>query len=105
LQQGRRLYSASAGNADKDVANVAPASCPGVISVAAHDAKGRLAAYSNFGDVSIMAPGGDTTQKDRKDQPLGVWSVISDADYGPLHGTSMAAPHVQQGRSRLQAAG
>jgi hypothetical protein len=85
---------ASAGNADKDVANVAPASCPGVISVAAHDAKGRLAAYSNFGDVSIMAPGGDTTQKDRQDQPLGVWSVINNADYGPLQGTSMAAPHV-----------
>src|SRR5262249_33475217 len=43
-----------------DVKNVEPAGCPGVVSVAAGDKQGRLAKYSNFGAVTIMAPGSDT---------------------------------------------
>ncbi len=49
----------SAGNNSSDIVGFSPAGCPGVISVAAHDVKGRLASYSNFGNVSIVAPGGE----------------------------------------------
>ena len=87
---------AAAGNETRDVAGVPPANCPGVISVAAHDAQGRLTRYSNFGNVSIMAPGGDTAQFDKLGQPAGVWSVVNNDPRGfaPWSGTSMAAPHV-----------
>jgi len=80
-----------------------PASCPGVISVAASDKRGFLAPYSNFGTVSIMAPGGDVSKYEeytvngkRMRYPLGVWSAVNRGDikYEPYQGTSMAAPHV-----------
>lgn len=76
---------AAAGNNKGDVAGFSPAGCPGVISVAAADINGRLSSYSNFGNVSIVAPGGD-----------GEASVlgISDKGIGGLSGTSQAAPHV-----------
>ena len=68
-----------------DVVDYYPANCPGVISVAAHDHKGHLASYSNFGNVSIVAPGGDT------DVP-----VLGIGGTGTLgwSGTSQATPHV-----------
>jgi serine protease len=54
-----------------DVKYFSPASCPGVISVAAADREGRLARYSNFGAVTIMAPGGDVrTWYDDKGQQV-----------------------------------
>jgi serine protease len=85
-----------------DVKNARPASCPGVISVAANDRRGFLAPYSNYGAVSITAPGGDTRAYDtfvingnKKRYPLGVWSAIGgNTPYYPYDGTSMAAPHV-----------
>jgi serine protease len=83
-----------------DVKNSAPAGCPGVISVSASDAQGRLTWYSNFGAVTIMAPGGDTSQSadfvlGGKKTPLalGVWSSFNDG-YHALNGTSQATPHV-----------
>lgn len=87
---------AAAGNDATDVKLTMPASCPGVISVAAHDSKGSLARYSNFGDVSIMAPGGDESQRGQNGLPLAVWSMINGSATGfrPWAGTSMAAPHV-----------
>jgi len=54
----------AAGNEASDAANFLPASCNGVITVAASDFRGRLVTrYSNFGArVDILAPGGDTAR-------------------------------------------
>jgi serine protease len=83
-----------------DFSRFVPANCPGVISVSANDQKGYLAPYSNYGAVSVMAPGGDTDQhseftvNERKLKlSLGVWSMI-EGSYGAKQGTSQAAPHV-----------
>jgi subtilisin family serine protease len=80
----------AAGNDSKDIAGVFPASCPGVIAVAAHDFKGRLAPYSNFGNVSIVAPGGAV---DKDGNGLAVLGIGGNGDLG-WSGTSQAAPHV-----------
>jgi hypothetical protein len=80
----------AAGNDNKDISGFLPASCPGVISVSAHDVKGHLASYSNFGNVSIVAPGGDT---DKSGSQLPVLGVGGDGVLG-WTGTSQAAPHV-----------
>ena len=83
-----------------DIKEVSPAGCPGVISVAASDRRGRLAHYSNYGKVSVMAPGGDLDQDDDNDsRPDGVWSFVAPSTEYPSgvaakEGTSMAAPHV-----------
>lgn len=75
----------AAGNSSKDVAGFTPAGCPGVISVAAADVNGRLASYSNYGNISIVAPGGEDAIP-----VLG----ISDGGTAGHAGTSFAAPHV-----------
>jgi subtilisin family serine protease len=101
-RQNGSVIVAAAGNEGRDVINSSPASCPGVISVAAHDQFGRLAPYSNYGNVSIMAPGGNDKQRDKQGNPAGVWSIINPKwpknthhyPAYPLDGTSMAAPHV-----------
>jgi serine protease len=72
-----------------------------VISVAASDRDGKLAYYSNFGNVTLMVPGGDTRNyrgpdgKTIADSGLknGVWSTVK-GKYGALQGTSQATPHV-----------
>jgi serine protease len=83
-----------------DVKNAVPAGCPGVISVAASDPLGHLARYSNYGAVTIMAPGGDVNQTEdfilngkRTPLALGVWSRVKNT-YRAYNGTSQAAPHV-----------
>jgi subtilisin family serine protease len=88
---------AAAGNDHIDIKDFYPAGCSGVISVAASDKQGGLARYSNYGEVTVMAPGGDVNKKDEKGRPEGVWSVARLGNkYGVLssNGTSMAAPHV-----------
>jgi serine protease len=101
---------AAAGNARLSTALYAPASCQNVITVAAGDARGYIAPYSNFGpEVDILAPGGNLDRDDNKDgRPDGVLSTRPAADcYDPVtgnaiascyyafeQGTSMAAPHV-----------
>jgi serine protease len=85
-----------------DMKNARPASCRGVISVAASDKRGFLAPYSNYGAVTITAPGGNVNVSEefiingsKKRYPLGVWSAIGgNSPYYPYQGTSMAAPHV-----------
>lgn len=54
------------------------------ISVAAHDSRGRLTAFSNTGQqsVDLAAPG------------EGIYSTLPNNGYGYLSGTSMAAPYV-----------
>jgi serine protease len=86
----------AAGNEADDAANATPASCKGVITVAASDFGGNLVTrYSNFGArVDIMAPGGDVRRDDDGDgNPDGVLSTIK-GGYAYYNGTSMAAPHV-----------
>ena len=91
---------ASAGNDAIDIKSTSPAGCAGVISVAASDMRGYLTPYSNFGNVTIMAPGGDLQRDDDADnRPDGVWSLVAPTSEHPngvaaYEGTSMAAPHV-----------
>jgi serine protease len=85
----------AAGNESADAAGFTPASCNGVITVAASDRRGYLATrYSNFGTrVDIMAPGGDVRQdSDNDGNPDGVLSMVN-GGYAYYNGTSMAAPH------------
>jgi subtilisin family serine protease len=89
----------AAGNDQQDIKETTPAGCKGVISVAASDKQGHLAWYSNFGDVTIMAPGGDLRNKDETGFQPGVWSTVQVSSINPqgiepLQGTSMATPHV-----------
>jgi serine protease len=86
----------AAGNDAADASQVMPASCNGVITVAASDARGHLVTrYSNFGStVEIMAPGGDVNRDDDGNgQGDGVLSIVQ-GGYAFYNGTSMAAPHV-----------
>ena len=95
----------SAGNEATDAANSTPASCVGVITVAASDARGNLATrYSNFGStVEIMAPGGDRAQDaDQDGNPDGVLGAVR-GGYAYYNGTSMAAPHVSGVAALLKA--
>lgn len=87
----------AAGNSSKIADFYTPASCPGVITVAATDRYGWLAWYSNYGStVEISAPGGDTWYEED-----GILSTLNSGTKGPAadslafyQGTSMAAPHV-----------
>ena len=93
------IVVAAAGNDQQDIKGASPAGCKGVISVAASDKEGHLAWYSNFGNVTIMAPGGDTRNKDETGFQPGIWSAVQVSSINregiePDQGTSMAAPHV-----------
>jgi serine protease len=78
------LVVAAAGNSASDVSNFAPASCAGVVAVAASTVNGNRASFSNFGaGVTLTAPGD------------GVYSTGgSEGENCYKSGTSMAAPHV-----------
>ena len=88
----------AAGNSAANVANFSPASCPGVIAVAATDRGGARAYYSNFGaGVTVAAPGGDM----RGNVANGILSTLNSGatapgadSYAYYQGTSMATPHV-----------
>jgi alpha-tubulin suppressor-like RCC1 family protein/subtilisin family serine protease len=81
---------AAAGNDGVDAGSFEPASCAGVIAVAAIDSNGLKAAFSNFGPhVAIAGPG------------VGILSTANDgttapaaAGYRSYNGTSMASPHI-----------
>jgi serine protease len=88
----------AAGNSNQNASNFSPASCAGVISVAATNRSGGKAYYSNFGSlVDLAAPGGDV----RSSGANGVLSTLNSGSGAPgadtyefYQGTSMAAPHV-----------
>lgn len=88
----------AAGNSNADAANYSPASCAGVITVAATGKVGNRSYYSNYGaSVEIAAPGGDRLA-DGGDTIIstlntGTTSPAADA-YVKYQGTSMATPHV-----------
>jgi subtilisin family serine protease len=110
---------AAAGNSTADVANVSPASCSGVIAVAASDPNNQLAPYSNFGTrIDVTAPGGGGLGDSMYGNAIGCppdgpdysgtvgvvssWAIQKpgrtllpgDYCYRYLSGTSMASPHV-----------
>ena len=88
----------AAGNSNANAANFSPASCTGVITVAATDRTGARAYYSNFGaNVAVAAPGGDM----RASAANGILSTLNNGANAPgtdtyayYQGTSMATPHV-----------
>jgi subtilisin family serine protease len=89
----------AAGNDRDDVKGYSPAGCEGVISVAASNREGHLASYSNYGAVTIIAPGGEPWQSDELTSPRAVWSLVQVNEKNRegiegMAGTSMAAPHV-----------
>jgi serine protease len=98
----------AAGNSGRNDINQparvsAPANCNGAIAVAATDALRRLTFYSNTGnELSIAAPGGDTSQRSNgSGSPDGVfsaWGAFQGAtrvsSFRGIQGTSMASPHV-----------
>jgi len=108
VERGAVVVSA-AGNARLPTEFYAPGGCNNVISVAASDARGHIAPYSNFGpEVDLLAPGGDLLRDDNNDgRPDGILSTKPSTDcYDPVtdetiancfyayeQGTSMAAPH------------
>jgi serine protease len=88
----------AAGNSNANAANYSPASCSGVITVAAVNRSGGRAYYSNYGSVvDVAAPGGDV----RSSSTNGVLSTLNSGSGAPgadslawYQGTSMATPHV-----------
>ena len=90
---------APAGDLASDVKGYFPAGCPGVISVAASDGKGQLASYSNYGNVTLLAPGGDPKTTAENGREAYIWSVgrpSSENKEGLAiwYGTDTAAAHV-----------
>jgi serine protease len=86
----------AAGNSSQDAANFSPASCKGVITVAATGQTGQMAYYSNYGaSVEIAAPGGDGYVDTMVLSTLnsGITAPVA-SSYANYQGTSMATPHV-----------
>ncbi len=85
------VASAGNNNAENDHQSAPhlPSTHPGVIEVAATDAKDQKARFSNFGKtVSVAAPGVDILST------LPTYNVGRDLNYGLMSGTSMASPFV-----------
>jgi len=88
----------AAGNENRDASSVAPANCPGTITVAASNPSGGKSSFSNYGrPVNITAPGGAGGGGDQAN----IYSTVNagrTTPAGPAYaayaGTSMAAPHV-----------
>jgi serine protease len=103
LNAAGAIVVVAAGNSNGNAANYTPASCSGVVTVAATDRDGNRTFYSNFGAaVEISAPGGETNTNSPSAAPQnGVLSTLNAglttpgaAAYAYYQGTSMAAPHI-----------
>lgn len=86
----------AAGNSNANASAYSPASCNGVITVAATGPTGSRAYYSNYGTtVEIAAPGGDSQLGPTVLSTLNSGTTTPAADsYAFYQGTSMATPHV-----------
>ena len=88
----------AAGNSNANAANFTPASCQGVIAVAAVGRNGGKASYSNYGAVvDVAAPGGSNSGGAANNilSTLNAGTSAPGADsYAFYAGTSMASPHV-----------
>jgi len=86
----------AAGNSAANAANYSPASCSGVVTVAATNRSGGRASYSNYGTiVALAAPGGDSGSGNGIYSTLNAGTTTPGADsYAYYSGTSMATPHV-----------
>lgn len=88
----------AAGNDAQDAGGYSPASCTGIVTVAATTRTGARAYYSNYGSkVTLAAPGGDV----RSSSANGILSTLNAGtttpgsdSYAYYQGTSMASPHV-----------
>ncbi|WP_207061267.1 S8 family peptidase [Motiliproteus sp. SC1-56] len=84
----------ASGNSSADASHYQPASCDGVVTVAATDAQGERTGYSSYGAVvELAAPGGGGGG--------GIASTLNSGARGPgkdnyavYQGSSMATPHV-----------
>jgi len=97
---------AAAGNEKRNAASY-PARYPHVIAVAATDATGNKAPYSNYGaGVDIAAPGGTLSAENPQG---GILQNTIDPRGGEvfrhLQGTSMASPHVAGVAALIEASG
>lgn len=111
LQAGTTIV-VSAGNSYDNAGVYRPASCDGVITVAASTRQGAMAYYSNYDStVEITAPGGDVAYDTELGGQAGILSTLNDGVQGPgdpnyvyYQGTSMSAPHVSGVASLLLSA-
>lgn len=98
IMEAGKVIVVAAGNHNTDATNISPASCQGLITVAATNRAGGRASYSNYGSVvTVSAPGGETSPR-RENGVLstsnsGKTAALTDS-YSYKQGTSMAAPHV-----------
>ncbi len=89
------------GNIPVSVDNVTPASCPGVISVAASDRNNALALYSNRGpNIGVTAPGGGGNFIWRLDPGSGHY-VVDGAS--PVYGNTVGTPACNTGDGAFNA--
>ncbi|MGH8503549.1 MAG: S8 family peptidase, partial [Gammaproteobacteria bacterium] len=84
------LVIAAAGNEATNALRRSPASCKGVLPVAAATRDGALASFSNFGvKVGLIAPGVDLLSAANR----GTQGPVSNGDtYSTISGTSFSAP-------------